>query len=257
MITDTLAAWQSRVAAADPARQRARLAVRAAASLGLAIAVMEPVSSAAGQPVTVVMLAGVVAMTSATSVKDGRRTAALVTIGAAAVISVAVVASAAVLSPHPTAADVAFVAVMTGAVVLRRWGQRGFALGQLAFMTYFFALFLDARVHQLPWMAGAVLTGSVATALVRCVLLPDRPASDLRRALRALEGRLADLADEARTWLTSTADERERLRTRRLIRAGSRLGEVADRRGAPRRAVYVARGFRVARQSARDQQACH
>ncbi|MDX6257517.1 MAG: hypothetical protein QOJ11_3851 [Frankiales bacterium] len=227
VITEALAAWEGRVAAADPARQRARLATRAAASLGLALAVMEPVASSNGQPVTVVMLAGVVAMVSATSVKDGRRQDALVTIGVATVISLAVVSCAAALSPHPTADDIAFVAVMTGSVLLRRWGQRGFALGQLAFMTYFFALFLDARVHQLPWLSLAVLVGSAATAVVRCLLLPDRPAADLRRSLRALSSRVADLADEARLWLLATGPDPAELRTRRLVRAGSRLGEVA------------------------------
>ncbi|MDX6203646.1 MAG: hypothetical protein QOJ83_3146, partial [Frankiales bacterium] len=227
VIREALAAWEGRVAAADPARQRARLAIRAAASLGLSLVVMEPLASGNGQPVTVVMLAGVVAMVSATSVKDGRRLAALATIGAATVISLAVVSCAAALSPHPTAADIAFVGVMTGSVLLRRWGQRGFALGQLAFMTYFFALFLDARVHQLPWLSLAVLVGSASTAVVRCVLLPDRPAADLRRSLRALSSRVADLADEARLWLLATGLDPAELRTRRLVRAGSRLGEVA------------------------------
>ncbi|MDX6207287.1 MAG: hypothetical protein QOF39_3344 [Frankiales bacterium] len=226
-LREAIAGWIGRVAAADPARQRARLGTRAAASVGIALGVMEPIASSARQPVTVVMLAGVIAMTSATSVKDGRRLAALLTIGEATAISLAVVACAAVLSPHPMAADIAFVAVMTGSVLLRRWGQRGFALGQLAFMTYFFALFLDARVHQLAWLSLAVLVGAGATAVVRCLLLPDRPATDLRSSLRALEGRIADLADEARAWLTATGDDPAQLRTRRLIRAGSRLGEVA------------------------------
>lgn len=226
-LREAVSTWGGRVAAADPARQRARLATRAAASLGLAVAVMEPLAVNAGQPVRVVMMAGIVAMTSATSVKDGHRLAALVTIGQATVVSLAVVACAAVLSPYPTAADIAFVVVMTGSVLVRRWGQRGFALGQLGFQTYFFALFLDARVAQLPWLSVGVLVGSAATAAVRCLLLPDRPAADLRRSLRALSGRVADLADEARAWLTATGVDPAQLRTRRLIRAGSRLGEVA------------------------------
>jgi Fusaric acid resistance protein-like len=226
-VHDALAAWGGRAAAADPARQRVRLATRAAASLGLAIAVMEPVTSAAGQPVTVVMMAGIVAMVSSTSVKDGRRRDALVTIAECAVIALAVVAVAASLSPHPVAADIAFVAVMTGSVLLRRYGQRGFALGQLSFMTFFFALFLETRVHQLPWMSLAVVCGAAATAVVRCLVLPDRPASDLRRLLRAVEGRVGDLADEVRSWLTATGPDPGDLRTRHLVRAGSRLGEVS------------------------------
>ena len=225
-VNEAIAGWSGRVAAADPAHQRVRLATRAAASLGVAIAVMEPITSAAGQPVSVVMLAAIVAMVSATSVKDGRRRDALVTIVESGVISLAIVALAALLSPHPVVADAAFVAVMTGSVLLRRFGQRGFALGQLAFMTYFFALFLEARTHQLPWLSYAVVCGAASTAVVRCVLLPDRPAADLRRLLRAVEGRVGDLADQVREWLGAVGPDPADQRTRHLVRAGSRLGEV-------------------------------
>jgi uncharacterized membrane protein YccC len=226
-LAELAATLGGRVASADPARQRVRLATRAAVSLGLALGVMEPIASAAGQPVTVVMLAGIVAMVSSTSVKDGRPVAALITIAESAVISLAVVTGAALLTPYPLAADIAFVVVMTGSVLLRRWGQRGFALGQLAFMTYFFALFLEIKIHQLPWMSAAVVVGAGSTALARCLLLPDRPASDLRRLLRALQGRVADLADEAREWLTAVGPDPAELRARHLVRAGARLGEVA------------------------------
>ena len=223
---EALATWTGRIAAADPAHQRVRLATRAAASLGVALAVTEPIASAAGQPVTVVMLSAIVAMVTATSIKDGRRRDALVTIAECGVISLLVVLLVAMLDAHPVAADTAFVAVMAGSVLLRRLGQRGFALGQLAFMTYFFALFLEVRSHQLPWMCAAVVTGVLATALVRCVLLPDRPASDLRRLLRGVEARVADLADEVRLWLSASGPDPKDERTRHLVRAGSRLGEV-------------------------------
>jgi uncharacterized membrane protein YccC len=224
---EALATWTGRIAAADPAHQRVRLATRAACSLGIAIAVMEPAASLAGQPVTVVMMTAIVAMVTATSVKDGRRTDALATIAECGVISLAVVVLAALLDAHPVAADTAFVAVMAVSVLLRRLGQRGFALGQLAFMTYFFALFLQVRSAQLPWMSAAVVMGVAVTAFVRCLLLPDRPAADLRRLLRGVEARVADLADEVRLWLTATGPDRGDERTRHLVRAGSRLGEVA------------------------------
>jgi uncharacterized membrane protein YccC len=223
---DALATWTGRIAAADPAHQRVRLASRAACSLGVAVAVMEPLTSAVGQPVTVVMLAAIIAIFTSTSTKDGRRRDALVTIAECAVISLAVVVVVAVLRPHPVVADAAFVAVMSGSVLLRRLGPRGFALGQLAFMAYFFALFLDARSGQLPWLSAAVLCGAASTAVVRCLLLPDRPAADLRRLLRAVEARVADLADQVRLWLSATGPDRGDQRTRYLVRAGSRLGEV-------------------------------
>ena len=189
------------------------------------------------------MLAAIVAMVTSTSTKDGRRRDALVTIAECGVVSVAIVAVVAVLSPHPVAADAMFVAVMSGSVLIRRFGARGFALGQLAFMTYFFALFLDARTRQLPWLCYAVVCGAACVAVVRCLLLPDRPAADLRRLLRAVEARVADLADQVQALAL-----RHRPGPWRRTHPAPRTGRVAARRGDPPGGASAgATGGRVAR----------
>ena len=51
---------------------------------------------------------------------------------------------AALLSPFGKVADVGFIAVLFAAVWVRRFGPRGNALGMVAFISYFFALFLRA-----------------------------------------------------------------------------------------------------------------
>ena len=52
----------------------------------------------------------------------------------------------------PMASDVVFVAVVFAAVYVRRFGARGRALGMVAFMSYFFTLYLRASLSELPWM---------------------------------------------------------------------------------------------------------
>ena len=70
---------------------------------------------------------------------------------------------AALLAPDQLASDIVFGVVVFIAVYIRRFGPRGRALGMVAFMAYFFNLFLRAGVHELPWMIVAVLVGTLST----------------------------------------------------------------------------------------------
>ena len=91
-------------------------------------------------------------------------------------------------SPLGKIADVGFIVVLFGAVWVRRFGPRGNALGMLAFISYFFALFLRARPGQIPVLAVGIAVGLGATLLVRTLIFPDRPRVEVRRLVRALRG---------------------------------------------------------------------
>ena len=73
------------------------------------------------------------------------------------------------------AADVVFVVVVFAAVYLRRFGSRGRALGMVAFMAYFFTLYLRAGISELPWMIGAVVVGTVCTFVMSTYVSPIGP----------------------------------------------------------------------------------
>ena len=103
--------------------------------------------------------------------------------------AVAATAAGTLLVPQRIAADVVFVAVMVGAVYVRRYGPRGFALGQIAFMTFFFTQFLQAQPSQLPWLIVAVLIGLAATLLLRGVVFAERRERTLRRLVAAFRAR--------------------------------------------------------------------
>jgi Fusaric acid resistance protein-like len=90
------------------------------------------------------------------------------------------ITTAALLAPHKLVADVVFVVIVYAAVYARRFGARGRALGMVAFMAYFFTLYLRATSARLPWLIGAVLVGTVCSFVMTAFVLPDKPEGGAR-----------------------------------------------------------------------------
>jgi uncharacterized membrane protein YgaE (UPF0421/DUF939 family) len=135
------------------------------------------------------------------------------------------ITAAAVLARYTVASDVVFVIVVFTAAYVRRFGARGRALGMVAFMSYFFTLYLRARLAELPWMIGAVAVGTVCTFVMSAYLMPDRPEQVLRATIRALRARMAIVIDTtAEAVGTGRLDERRR---RRMRARTIRLNETA------------------------------
>ncbi|OBJ07735.1 hypothetical protein A5659_14690 [Mycobacterium sp. 1165196.3] len=209
----------------DPGLLRLRMATRTTAALGLSLLALFILTKATGQPLTVALLGVVITMVASRSVNEPdprqqRITMALLPLPAAVSIT-----AAAVLAPHLVASDVVFVAVVFTAAYIRRFGARGRALGMVAFMSYFFTLYLHARLAELPWMIGAVAVGTVCTFVMSTYVMPDRPERVLRDTVRALRARMAIVIDTtAEAVRTGRLDERRR---RRMRARTIRLNETA------------------------------
>lgn len=201
------------------------MATRTTAALGLSLLALFILTRATGQPLTVALLGVVITMVASRSVNEPdprqqRITMALLTLPAAVSIT-----AAAVLAPHTVASDVVFVIVVFTAAYIRRYGARGRALGMVAFMSYFFTLYLRARLAELPWMIGAVAVGTVCTYVMSAYVMPDRPERVLRATIRALRARMAIVLDAtAEAVRTGRLDERRR---RRMRARTIRLNETA------------------------------
>ena len=104
------------------------------------------------------------------------------------------------------------------AVWVRRFGPRGNALGMVAFIWYFFALFLR-RHRPIPVLAVAVAVGLSASLFVRTLIFPDRPRAEVRRLLRALRA--------ASSSVLEAATNRGEYDLAAVRRRQSRLGETA------------------------------
>ena len=196
------------------------MATRTTAALGCSLVLLFFLTRATGQPLTVALLGVVITMIAARSVNEPdphqqRITMALLPLPVALSLT-----AAALLAPHKVAADVGFVIVVFTAVYIRRFGARGRALGMVAFMAYFFTLYLRASISELPWMIGAVVVGTLSTFVMSAYVLPDRPEGVLRATIRALRARMAIVVDtSAEAVRTGRFDERRRRRMRaRIIR---------------------------------------
>nr|AFJ91655.1 hypothetical protein pHRC017_0684 [Sinorhizobium meliloti] len=90
--------------------------------------------------------------------------------------------------------DVVFLAIIFVAVYGRAFGQRWFAIGMFAFMSYFTGAYLRPSLDQLPALVlGAGISAAIAH-LVRTVLLPnDR---DLLRAIASVQQRVDEILHE-------------------------------------------------------------
>lgn len=224
-IADFYERARNRWVGSDPGLLRLRMAIRTTAALGCSLAALFVLTRATGQPLTVALLGVVITMVAARSVNEPDPRQQRITMALLPVPAAASITAAAVLASRPLAADIAFVVVVFAAVYIRRFGARGRALGMVAFMAYFFTLYLRARLSELPWMIGAVAVGTVCTFLMSSYVLPDRPERVLDATVRALRARMAIVVDTAAEALrTGRLDDRRR---RRLGRRTNQLNETA------------------------------
>ncbi len=201
------------------------MAGRTTAALGCSLIVLFLLTRATGQPLTVALLGVVITMVASRSVNEPDPRQQRITMGLLPVPAAVAVTAAALLSPYWVAGDVVFVVIVFVAAYIRRFGARGRALGMVAFMAYFFSLYLRARLSELPWMIGAVAVGTVCTFVITTYVMPDRPDRVLRATIRALRARMAIVVETtAETVRTGRFDERRRRRMRARV---VRLNETA------------------------------
>jgi uncharacterized membrane protein YccC len=201
------------------------MATRTTAALACSLVMLYLLTRATGQPLTVALLGVVITMIAARSVNEPDPHQQRITMALLPVLAALSLTAAALLAPHKVAADVGFVIVVFTAVYIRRFGARGRALGMVAFMAYFFTLYLRASISELPWMIGAVVVGTLCTFVMSAYVLPDRPERVLGATIRALRARMAIVVDTtADAVRTGRLDERRRRRMRARI---TRLNETA------------------------------
>lgn len=203
----------------DPGRLRLRSAAGTTLSLVLAIIALLAFTRFTHQPITIAMLGAIVAMQSSVAVKDKHQHDRVITTLLLPFPAVGAVTLAAILAPFDWVADVGFIAVLFAAVWVRRFGPRGNALGMVAFMSYFFALFIHATPAQIPILAAAIGVGIAATLSVRMLVFPDRPRAEVLHLVRALRGVSITVLDA----VTKDRKKHDVLAVRRRL---DRLGET-------------------------------
>jgi uncharacterized membrane protein YgaE (UPF0421/DUF939 family) len=244
--TRTLEALRTVFVTADPGLARLRLASIAVASMALAtgLIALGRATVLRGEPVTIVLFAGVLAMVSNLAVNETSLPRQRITTALMALPAFASTILGTLLSPHRFVADAVFVLVMVVAVYVRRFGPRGFALGMGGFMPFFFTQFLQAKPAQVPALCVAVVVGLGSTLLLRGVVFSERPERTLRRLVDAFRARAHEMvlrvddvlaaaqaaADGGSVPGRATGGEHEQVGDavlERLYRARRRLNETA------------------------------
>ena len=202
-----------RLAAADPGLVRLRLAGSAVLGIVLAVAALLP----AHLPLTVMLVGAIAAMMTAFTVNDPTPGGQAVTLVFAFVTGAASITVASLGSAMPPLDSVVFVLLIFVAVYAQRFGARGTALGSIGFFLFFFPMFLQAHLGQVPQLLMALGVGVLANAVVRFVLLRHNAEAELLRVRRAFRARLAAVVRATEAHLAVGGSERTRKQLRRSI----------------------------------------
>ncbi|WP_329061445.1 FUSC family protein [Amycolatopsis sp. NBC_01480] len=204
MIADLRNAALDRLAAADPGFIRLRLAGSAVLGIVIAILALQPL----GYPLTISLVAAISAMMSAFSVNDPTSGGQAVTLGLAALVGASSITLASVGAAYPPLDSIIFVLLIFIAVYVQRFGPRGTALGSMMFFLFFFPMFLQAHLSQVPQLLIAMLIGLASNALVRFVLLRRNAESEFIRIRRAFRARVAAAIRATEAYITAAGGDR-------------------------------------------------
>ncbi|WP_340681801.1 FUSC family protein [Amycolatopsis coloradensis] len=210
MMTRITQATTDRLVASDPGLVRLRLGFSAVLSIVVAVLAILPFH----QPLTIILVAAIAAMTSAFTVNDATPGQQAVTLVLGLMLGAASLTAASVGSAVPPLDSVVFVLLIFVAVYAQRFGSRGIALGSLSFFLFFFAMFLQTHLKQVPALLLALTIGIAANAVVRFVLVRRHTDAEFLRIRRAFRARLAAVVRASEDHLAVGGSERTRKRLR-------------------------------------------
>ncbi|MET9002182.1 FUSC family protein [Amycolatopsis sp. Hca4] len=202
-----------RLVAADPGLVRLRLAGSAVLGIVLAVAALLP----AHVPLTVTLVGAIAAMMTAFTVNDPTPGGQAVTLVLAFLTGAASITVASLGSARPPLDSIVFVLLIFVAVYAQRFGARGTALGSIAFFLFFFPMFLQAHVKQVPQLLMALAVGVLANAVVRFVLMRHNAEAEFLRVRRAFRARLGAVLRATEAHLAVSGSERTRKQLRSAL----------------------------------------
>lgn len=191
--------WWDWFIASDPALARLKMGLRAMLGMGLSLVAVAGLGRLLQQPMPVALIGVMMGQLASINVQDPLPRQQRITLLSAIPVAVATVCLASVSAASLWGSALVFLLVIFLAVFSRRFGPRGLALGMIAVMLFFMALFFHVSIAQLPWVSFSVAVGGFIAYGVRVWLVPDRPDASLRRTFaafrRSLSLLLADLSD--------------------------------------------------------------
>lgn len=219
-----LSEWWNRFLASDPALRRLRTAARVTLAVAAELLIMVPLLAWWGQPMPMALIGAIVAINSTLGVSDpGNRQQRITTLLMPLPTAFSLVLSTA-LSPWPIPHILAFLVVIFVATYIRRFGPRYFPLGMVAFLGYFFTMFLQPQLANVPALLAAAVCGALTAYAMRFWVLRDDPEGVLERGRRTLRAQVHGLLHAVRDV---AAQPQSSQRRRALHNHSVRLNETA------------------------------
>jgi hypothetical protein len=181
-------AFRDRIAASDPGLLRLTAGLRTVGSLALALGVV----GVFGASVEQLVAGAMAAMVATFAVREKDRRGQALSLAAGLPAAWLALTLGTLLSGTFTGVAV-FVVLIFGAVYCRRFGDRGFALGMIAFQSYFLSQFLGVGTAGLPGLYWPVAAGFACSALIRFGVVQAGPEQVLARLRGAFRARFAQL----------------------------------------------------------------
>ncbi|WP_132956394.1 FUSC family protein [Rhizobium sp. BK251] len=202
----------------DPALSRLRMAVRVTLAIVIAFLILLAIHMViVPLPMAAFGLGIVLSIEGGVAVRDKGSTPQLVTRLFGCLVSLAVVALAAVLEDYRFASDFVFLVVIFFASLARVFGPRGFAIGMFAFSSYFIGAYFRPNLSELPLLAIGPVISALVGHVVRAVLLGDNWRKDLLRSLESVRGRINQILFKLRMIAADgMVEESERHELRQL-----------------------------------------
>ena len=212
-----------RFVASDPGLIRLMAGLRTVASIIATLAVL----AAFQMPVQLLVAGAIAGMAATFAISDPQPRDQAITLAFGLPVALVAVTLGTLLSPYRVLQDAVFVAVIFGAVYIRRFGDRGTGLGLIGFQVFFISVFVHAAPGTLPLLYATVAVAFGCAAAVRLALVRSTPESTLMRLRGAFRARLAQVI-EAQTELVGEHDaERVERLVDELRRRTGRLHECA------------------------------
>ncbi|MFD8738662.1 FUSC family protein [Streptomyces sp. NPDC059618] len=200
------AAIWNRFVASDPGLLRLMAGLRTVGAIALTLAVL----GMRGAGPSLMVSGAMTAMVATFSIKEKHRGQQAVTLALGLPVAVAAMSLGAVLSNHTLAGDVCFIALIFVAVYCRRYGDRGTALGLIAFQIYFLSLFGGAGYSTLAELCAALVVAFVCSAVVRFGVVAESTERVLKRLRKAFRARVAQLVSVQIDLLDADRDDVEK-----------------------------------------------
>jgi uncharacterized membrane protein YccC len=184
------------VIVSDPGLTRLTMAASATLAAAASVVTLYFLFQALGiQALPAAMFGGMVGMYATSMPTDAATADRKVTTALMVVPVIITAALGAAVSPWFALSAAVLVVVVLLGVGIGRFGPRFAALGQMAFMAYYFTLLLHIPLSMLPAAVAAAAIGAVWAYLFRFVFLADRPVRVLSSGLDGFGGRLVEMFD--------------------------------------------------------------